>query len=158
MNLGIEIAALFQRDLLRIAQEIQQFPDDAALWKTAPGVQNSAGNLILHLEGNLREYIGRQLGGAAYSRSRKQEFAGANLTRAELRGRIESLSGTIPGIISTLSAPDLEKSYPQQVFGDPISTAQFLVHLHGHFNYHLGQLDYLRRVLTQSGAVDFVQL
>jgi hypothetical protein len=158
MNLGIELAALFRRDLRRLAQEIEHFPDDAALWNTAPGVRNSAGNLALHLEGNLREYIGRQLGGVDYSRNRRQEFSAAGPTRVEMKGRMEALAASIPEVIAGLSGADWENVYPEQVLGLPLSTAQFLIHLHGHFNYHLGQIDYLRRVLTQGGAVDFAPL
>ena len=158
MNLGTDIAALFRRDLTRLAQEIEQFPDDASLWNTAPGIRNSAGNLALHLEGNLCEYVGRQLGGVAYSRSRKQEFTATGIARVEMAGRMKALAASIPEVISGLSAADWESVYPQQVLGIPLSTAQFLIHLHGHFNYHLGQIDYLRRVLTQSGAVDFAPL
>ena len=158
MNLGTELAALFRRDLMRLAQEVEQFPDDATLWNTAPGIRNSAGNLTLHLEGNLREYIGRQLGGVTYARNRKQEFSATGLARAELKERIEALASSIPKVISGLSGADWESVYPEQVLGIPLSTAQFLIHLHGHFNYHLGQIDYLRRVLTQGGAVDFAQL
>jgi len=155
---GQELAALFQRDLTRLGQELERFPDDAALWERVPGVQNAAGNLMLHLEGNLREYIGRQLGGVDYARNRKQEFTAANLTRAELRERIGALAGSIPEILARLSSEDLEKTFPEQVFSTPMSTRQFVIHLHGHFNYHLGQVDYLRRVLTQEGAANLVQL
>ena len=158
MNLGTEVAALFRRDLKRLAQEIEQFPDDASLWSAAPGVRNSAGNLALHLEGNLREYVGRQLGGVDYSRSRKQEFTATGLTRVEMKSRMEALASSIPDVIAGLSSADWERVYPQQVLGIPLSTAQFVIHLHGHFNFHLGQIDYLRRVLTQSGAVDFAPL
>jgi hypothetical protein len=73
--LGTELAALFARDLQRLRQELDAFPDDAAVWATAPGVTNSAGTLALHLEGNLREYVGRQLGGRAYLRERRAEFS-----------------------------------------------------------------------------------
>jgi hypothetical protein len=158
MALGTELAALFVRDLTRLGQEIDAFPDDGALWSTAPGVRNSAGNLVLHLEGNLRHYIGHHLGGVAYSRSRKQEFSQTGITREELRGRVETLSKMIPGIIAGLSDADWSRAFPEIVFSGPLSTSQFLIHLHGHFNYHLGQIDYLRRILTQGGAVDFIQL
>ena len=69
-----ELAALYKRDLTRVIQEVQAFPDEASLWRIAPGVTNSAGNLVLHLEGNLREYIGRQLGGVAYTRRVRWSF------------------------------------------------------------------------------------
>jgi hypothetical protein len=81
--LASELAALFSRDITRLIQELQAFPDTASLWKTQPGVTNSAGNLALHLEGNLREYIGRQLGHVDYTRDRPAEFGRKDVEQAE---------------------------------------------------------------------------
>ncbi len=78
--LATELSALFVRDLERLIQELQAFPDTASVWKTAPGVTNAAGTLALHLEGNLREYIGRQLGQIAY-----HARAAARIQRARCR-------------------------------------------------------------------------
>ena len=77
------LAALFSRDLTRLVQELQAFPSDESLWERAPGVKNSAGNLVLHLEGNLREFVGRQLGQVAYKRARDQEFAPNGVSRED---------------------------------------------------------------------------
>ncbi len=158
MPLGKELAELFERDLARLKQEIDAFADDAPLWKTAPGVSNSAGNLVLHLEGNLRHYIGFRLGGVAYARSREREFSPSAMTRDELGLRAELLGVMIPGILSRLTDAVLARQFPEIVYSRPLPTSQVLISLHAHFNYHLGQIDYLRRVLTQSGAVDFVQI
>lgn len=155
---GTELAALFRRDLTRLAQELRAFPDEGPLWTKPPGIANSIGNLVLHLEGNLREYIGRQLGGVPYQRQRDLEFSQTGLTLDNLRARVEPLATLIPDILAGLSDADLNRLYPEKPFGSPISTAQYLVHVNGHLNYHLGQIDYLRRILTASGAVDFVQL
>src|SRR5665213_1122760 len=155
---GAELAALFRRDLTRLAQELRALPSDGVLWTKPPGISNSIGNLVLHLEGNLREYIGRQLGGVPYSRRREREFSEAGLTIDNLLARVEPLATQIPEIISGLSDADLNRVYPEEPFNSPISTAQYLVSLNSHLNYHLGQIDYLRRTLTGGGAVDFVQL
>jgi len=158
MNPAQELAALYQRDLTRLLQEVRAFPDSTIFWKTAAGVRNSAGNLVLHLEGNLREYIGRQLGGVAYIRHRDQEFSQTGPTPAEIAIRVESLQQLIPGIIEALSETDLARNFPEELFGKPLSTLQYLVHSHGHFNYHLGQIDYLRRILTGGDSVAFAQI
>jgi hypothetical protein len=155
---GAELAALFRRDLARLAQELRAIPSDGALWTKPPGVSNSIGNLVLHLEGNLREYVGRQLGGVPYIRRREREFSETGLTIDNLLARVEPLAILIPEIIARLSDADLNRLYPEEPFNSPISTAQYLVSLNSHLNYHLGQIDYLRRILTGSGAVDFVQL
>jgi len=155
MSLSIELAALFSRDLERVAQEVAAFPSDEALWKTAPGVTNSAGNLALHLEGNLREFIGRQLGGVAYKRDRPFEFAATGLTRDEVAARIDSVKAIIAPALATAS---LDAVFPENVLGLPLTTRQFLLHLLGHLNYHLGQIDYLRRVNTGDGAIKLAGL
>lgn len=153
-----ELAALFARDLMRLIQQLRAFPDTESLWKIAPGVTNSAGNLALHLEGNLREYIGRHLGNLPYTRQRPLEFSEKGLTAADVIARIEQVHETIPGVIRSLSSAALDAQYPENVLGVPISTRQFLVHLQGHLNYHLGQIDYLRRITTGAGAIPLAGL
>ncbi|MBZ5578998.1 MAG: DUF1572 domain-containing protein [Acidobacteriia bacterium] len=158
MSLPYQIAALFRRDLTRLLQQVQSFSDEAALWKTVPGVANSVGNLVLHLEGNLREYIGRQLGGVSYHRQRDSEFAKTTLPAADLVRRVEAVQELIPRVISTLSREECEALFPEDILGAPGATQQVLISLHGHLNYHLGQIDYLRRVLTGGAAVDYAGL
>ncbi len=155
---GTELAALYRRDLTRLGQELRAIPDDATLWTKPPGIANSIGNLVLHLEGNLREYIGRHLGEVLYTRQRDLEFSQTGLSIENLLARVEALAALIPEIISGLSAADLHQLYPEEPFNSPISTAQYLVSLHSHLNYHLGQIDYLRRIVTGSGPIDFVQI
>jgi hypothetical protein len=158
MSVASELAQLFRRDLTRLVQELKAFAGDEALWQTPPGITNSAGNLALHLEGNLREYIGRQLGGVPYGRQRKLEFSLRAIPAADLIQRIGAVEELIPGIVSGLSQRQLESAYPENVFGAPISAQQFLISLHGHLNYHLGQIDYLRRTLTHGTAIEFAGL
>ncbi|MBM3767862.1 MAG: DinB family protein [Acidobacteria bacterium] len=144
---------LYERDLTRLIQEIEAFPSDEALWEIRGGVTNAAGNLVLHLEGNLREFIGRQLGGVPYQREREKEFSTRGLSRAELAARIAGVREIVPGVIERLSADELAQVYPQNVLGVDLTTHQFVVHLYGHLNWHLGQIDYLRRVMTGDGAL-----
>src|SRR5205807_2191816 len=110
---------------------------------------NSAGNLTLHLEGNLREYIGRLLGGVEYRRTRPEEFARKGVAIAELAARIEDVQRIVPRVIRGVSEEQLRSTFPEDPLGAPLSTQQFLMHLYGHLSYHLGQIDYLRRVLTK---------
>ena len=158
MRIAGELAELFRRDLTRLVQELEAFPDDTSLWRLAPAVQNPAGNLTLHLEGNLREYVGRQLGGVAYERRRDAEFSERGLSRGELIQRIGEVKELVPRVVGGLPETALEAMFPENVFGAPISTRQLLISLHGHLNYHLGQIDYLRRLLTGGAAIEFVGL
>jgi hypothetical protein len=157
--LSSELAALYGRDLTRLMQELQAFPGTEALWATAPGVANAAGTLTLHLEGNLREYIGRQLGHIDYTRDRPLEFSARGVEQTELVTRIEALHAFIPRVIRELSEQTLASPYPESLFATvPMSTVQCLIHLNGHFNYHLGQIDYLRRFTTGAGAIHLAGL
>lgn len=152
------LVVLFSRDLTRLIQELRAFPTDETLWARAPGVKNSAGNLVLHLEGNLREYVGRQLGGVAYSRARDQEFTRAGVSRDELVRRMEEVKELIAKVVSGLGDQALAKPHPERVLERDLCSRDLLVHLHGHLNFHLGQIDYLRRILTEGSAVAFAGL
>jgi len=156
--LGTELAALFARDIERLIQELRAFPDTASLWKTAPGVTNSAGTLALHLEGNLREYIGRQLGQVAYTRQRPLEFSARDVEQSELIARLDAVQEMIPRLIQGLSPSQLEARYPEAIQGASMSTRQFVIHLLAHLSYHLGQIDYLRRMTTGRGAIELAGL
>ena len=153
-----ELAELFARDITRVIQELRAFPDTESVWKTAPGVTNAAGTLALHLEGNLREYIGRQLGQIAYVRQRPLEFSTRGVDRDELIARLEAVGAQIPIVIAALSDAQLSATYPEEFHNTPMSTRQFLIHLEAHLNYHHGQIDYLRRVTTGNGAIDLAQV
>ena len=158
MTLSLDLARLYTRDLTRFMQEIEAFPSDESLWQTLPGITNPAGNLVLHLEGNLREYIGRQLGNLPYQRARNLEFSTKGITKQDLLVRIAELQRTIPAIIGSLTPGQLAFIYPEQVLGVPMTTQMFVIHLAGHLNWHLGQIDYLRRALTGHGAIKLVGL
>lgn len=153
-----ELAELFARDITRVIQELRAFPDTASVWRTAPGVTNAAGTLALHLEGNLREYIGRQLGGIDYTRQRPLEFSTRGVDRDDLISRLEAVHQQIPAVIAALSDEQLQATYPEEFHGVPMTTRQFLVHLEAHLNYHHGQIDYLRRFVTGDGAIALAQV
>lgn len=151
-----ELASLFRRDLTRLNQQIDAFPNNDALWQTVPGVLNAAGNLALHIEGNLREFVGRQLGNLPYQRNRELEFSARYLSRDELSVRLAELSQSIPAVIANLSEGQMAREYPEVGLEAPMTTREFLIHLYGHLNWHLGQVDYLRRILNQRSPVAVV--
>lgn len=158
MRLTEEFANLFERDLERLIQELEAFPDEATLWETPPGISNSAGNLALHVEGNLREYIGRQLGAIAFTRQREQEFARKGVPAADLVAGLREVREVVTRTLLALSDTGLEDDYPEEKFGMRISTRQFVMHVHGHLMFHLGQAGYLRRFLMRGKAISFVEL
>jgi hypothetical protein len=156
--LSTELSALYSRDIQRFIQELQAFPDTASLWQTAPGVANSAGTLALHLEGNLREFIGRQMGQIPFKRDRPLEFSARGVEKVELIARLEAVKESIPRVIAALSDAELAANNSELYMEKAITRHQFLVHLNGHLNYHLGQVDYLRRFATGNGAIDLAGL
>jgi hypothetical protein len=153
VEIATELAELYRRDITRLLQEVRAFGDSPALGQTLPGATNSAANLALHLEGNLREFVGRRLGNVHYVRDRPLEFSATGVAGEALVRRIEDLREVICGVISSLTSDDLSAIFPENVLGMPLTSSEFLIHLLGHFNYHLGQIDYLRRVLMQSQAI-----
>ena len=157
-TLSAELSHLYRRDITRLLQELRAFPDTATLWATAPGVSNAAGTLALHLEGNLREYIGRQLGGIAYERDRPREFSERGVARDELVTRLEAVLEMVPRVIAAIPDVRLAEPYPEAHHGAVLSTRMFLTHLLAHLGYHLGQIDYLRRVTTGAGAIPLAGL
>lgn len=158
MSIAIELAELFKRDLARLVQELSAFSNEETVWQVVPPITNSAGNLALHLEGNLREYIGRQLGNVPYTRQRDLEFAKNTLPKQDLIDRLQAVWELVPGVVSGFSDPALEATYPEEVYSPSLSTGQFVLSLYGHLNYHLGQIDYLRRMLTKVGAIELAGL
>ena len=143
----LHFRGLIERDLASLAKEVDLYPNDEALWTLAPGITNSAGNLVLHLCGNLRHYIGFRLGGLHYQRDRPAEFASSGVSRAELLAEIE-LARQASGTLSSLDPARLDETYPEEVQGESTTVAFFLTHLYGHLRYHTGQVNYHRRLLT----------
>ncbi|MBL7858423.1 MAG: DUF1572 family protein [Cyclobacteriaceae bacterium] len=140
---------LFERDLNKLEEEIKLYPGEELIWAVQGDIKNSAGNLCLHLCGNLQHYIGKNIGGAYYVRNRELEFSARNIPQIEL---LQLISTTREIVLATLLQTDsaiLEKEYPEKVFSYSMSHAYFLIHLEGHLNYHLGQINYHRRLVQQ---------
>jgi uncharacterized damage-inducible protein DinB len=138
---------LFDRDLLRLEEEINLYQSEEALWKIGGEIKNTAGNLCLHLCGNLQHYIGANLGRIAYVRNRDNEFAAKGLSKAQLVAEVQKTRQTVRESLETLKPSVLESEYPEKVYDYPMTTGYFLIHLTAHLNYHLGQINYHRRIL-----------
>jgi uncharacterized damage-inducible protein DinB len=138
---------IFNRDLEKLKTEIASYLPEDDLWKVTEGIKNSAGNLCLHLIGNLNHFIGKELGGFDYTRNRELEFSLKNVPAAELLVQVEETKNVVDSSLSKLSAAALEKVYPLNVFEKEMKTGFFLLHLATHLSYHLGQINYHRRML-----------
>jgi uncharacterized damage-inducible protein DinB len=146
-SLTDDICVLLARDLEGLQREVELFPDDHTLWSTGPGVTNSAGNLARHIAGNLRYFIGDALGGIRYRRDREAEFGARSGSRREIIeevGRaLTVVHDVLPGVTPAQLAAPFE-AHP----GIRVSTQRFLLHLCTHTAFHVGQVGYLRRLLT----------
>ncbi len=146
------IAVILLRDIRTLRRELEAYADERQLWAEPPGITNSGGTLALHLVGNLRHFIGARLGGTRYLRDRPAEFARRDVPRAELLAEIAALEGEVTRAFAGLDSARLEDTFPEEIAGLRLPTGQYLVHLVAHFTFHLGQLDYHRRVVTGQPA------
>jgi len=142
------LQAIIVRDLDAFARELELYPDDTSVWATAPGVTNSAGTLALHVAGNLQHYVGKVLGGTGYVRNRDDEFGRRSGTREELAGELRTAAQVIRRVLPRVTEADLGRDFPEQVGGVTMSTDLFLHHASVHLAHHLGQVGYLRRIVT----------
>jgi hypothetical protein len=140
------LAELFERDLVKLRDEIKNFKDEKNIWKNTDGVTNSAGTLVLHVLGNLNFTIGTQIGSTGYVRNREQEFSLTGVPREKLIADIESTIEVVKTSLTGISQAKLDEIYPLEMAGQK-STAFYLTFFYGHFTYHLGQINYLRRIL-----------
>ncbi|REG86009.1 DUF1572 family protein [Winogradskyella sediminis] len=143
------LITLFQRDLNKIIEEINMYKEESNLWKVEGAITNSAGRLCIHLIGNLNHFIGAVLGNSGYIRQRDLEFSIKDVPKLELIAQIKNTIVVIENTLKSLAASDLQSAYKLQVFNEVMTTEYFLVHLNTHLSYHLGQINYHRRIIDK---------
>lgn len=142
------LKTIFLRDLDKLKTEIEQYPDDESVWVIKGGIKNSAGTLVLHLCGNLQHYVGVGLGKSDYKRDRDKEFSRRDVSRKDLISEIEKTKAAVVTALSKVSPAILETEYPLPVYDYPMTVQFFMIHLAAHFEYHLGQVNYHRRLTS----------
>ena len=145
------LARVLVRDVNAVRRELEAYPDEQSIWVQPPGVANSAGTLALHIAGNLQHFIGAVLGGSGYKRDRAAEFARRDVSRSALIVELEAAIVAIGLGMSQVSEARLAEDFPEVVGGYRVVTGEWLMHLVAHAAYHLGQIDYHRRLVTESG-------
>lgn len=141
------LISLFERDLNKLITEVDLYKNEENLWIVENNITNSAGNLTLHLIGNLNTFIGKEIGKTAYIRDRDLEFSQKNVPRIELIQKINETKIMIKNALNHLTNEDLLEDYPVLKFDETTTIEYLLVHLTLHLNYHLGQINYHRRLL-----------
>jgi len=140
---------LFVRDLKKLKVEIESYSNEQNIWKLNGKIANTAGNLCLHLVGNLNTYIGKELGGTGYVRNRDLEFSQKDIPQKELILKIEQTIEVVDQSLAKLTGAVLQEEYPLLVYETKSSTGFMLGSLLAHLGYHLGQINYHRRLLDK---------
>lgn len=138
---------IFERDLTKLSQEIEAYANERKLWYTEKNIANSAGNLCLHLVGNLNTYIGKTLGKTNYIRNRDLEFSQKDVSKETLLKMISETRDIVKTSLSKISTTQINEQFPVKVFEETTTTGFMLIHLATHLSYHLGQINYHRRLL-----------
>ena len=152
------IAAIIERELRSLRAQVEACSDERDLWLIAPGIANPPGVLAAHLVGNLQHFIGARLGGTGYVRDRDAEFARRDRSRGEVVAAIDETRGVVRATLSALPEGELDLDYPDAIAGVRVTTGDLLIHLASHLAYHLGQIDYHRRLLAGGGPLRSVPI
>lgn len=140
---------LFTRDLNRLKKEIESYKDEKSMWTIENSIKNSGGNLCLHLAGNLKTFIGNSFADYGYIRKRDFEFGGKFVPREKLLQEVDEAIAIVNKGLSNITEEQLEGNFPVVIWAEPTGMVFTLLHLHSHLNYHLGQVNYHRRIIDK---------
>jgi hypothetical protein len=143
------LVQIYEMDLRKVIEEIKKYENEEDLWKLQAGITNSGGNLALHLIGNINHFFGSILGGTDYKRERELEFSNKNASRSEIIERLENAILVLKDALNNLSDDDFHKDYPIDFGGGQQKTFAVIIYMLSHLNYHLGQINYHRRLLAK---------
>lgn len=141
-----EFRHFFLRNLDKLIAEIEAFPSEESLWHTAGDVTNPAGTLALHIAGNLQHFVGALLGHTGYVRDRDREFSARYVPRADILAGLHTTRNIVDQVLGQMDDQRCGEVYPSGHFGENRSIRHALLQLLSHLNYHLGQVNYLRRL------------
>ena len=145
--LNNDLANFYERDIRKLIEEVSLFRNEEDLWRTQGSMKNSSGNLVLHIIGGLNHLIGATLAQTGYVRNRDQEFIIKDVKRKYLVAQLEELIPMINKTLNAITGDRMDSDYPIFFDKPKASISYVLVQLLLHLNYHLGQVNYLRRIL-----------
>lgn len=156
-DLSSELARFLLRELETLRRELEAYPEDGLVWSSPPGAPNSAGTLALHLAGHIQHHVGAVLGGTSYARDRDSEFATRGLSRQSLLARLAEAERAVASVLPGMTDSSLNEVFPDPLRGVQVTTREALLQVATHAAYHVGQVDYHRRLVTgDSAGVDAV--
>ena len=142
-----EIASHYESDILKLIEEVNSFKNEENLWNTCGTIKNSSGNIALHIIGGLNYLVGAKLSHTGYVRNRDQEFTVKRVDRKIIIEQLQGLLGLIKNTISKMTQEQMESPFPIFFDKENATNDYVLIQLLLHLNYHLGQVNYLRRSL-----------
>ena len=142
------ITSQYSKYLAKLEEEISLYNSEADLWKLTGDLKNTPGNLALHLCGNLKHNIGAVMGSNGYVRNRDLEFSQTGISKADIISEIRSTAEMVIPIVETQDADSLSRDFPEKSHGEDQTYYDALIRLALHFGYHVGQINYHRRILT----------
>lgn len=141
------LIALYDRDLKALRIEIESYSDEASIWKIAPGINNPGGNVFLHLMGNLNTFFGSVYANTGYVRDRPLEFSTTGISRVKLLSMLDEIHPIVLRVLREFPEENLGSIYPIKIFDEEKTVSYIFIHLETHLAYHLGQINYHRRLL-----------
>jgi hypothetical protein len=142
----LDFNELYVREIDNLHKEISAYGDERKLWIVSGEIKNSPGNLCLHLLGNVNHFIGATLSKTGYVRNREEEFAVKNISKEKLLADIAAARAMVEKVFNGMNQMEMQKDFPAELFGKR-STEYMLCYFLGHFMYHLGQINFHRRLI-----------
>ncbi len=145
---------LFGESIPRLKKCLDKLSDEQ-IWYRPNNSSNSVGNLVLHLHGNVRQWVVAGLAKNPDVRERQKEFDEKGpVPRAQMIGDMDQLMLEVDQILNKVSTKDLLEVRDVQGFKE--SGLSILVHITEHFSYHVGQMTYIVKMLkdTDMGYYD----
>lgn len=146
--ISTSLIPMYERDLNKLKDEISAYDPETNLWIIKHEIKNSVGNLCLHITGSLQYMIGTLLGGTSYIRNRDAEFSLKNIPKADLLAGVDDAKQVVIRVLGSITESDLTKVYPAKIGNNDVPAEYVIIHLYGHLNYHLGQINYHRRLTS----------
>jgi len=150
-TLTVTAAGLLTRELRAMQRELEGYATEPQIWQVHPALSNTGGTLALHVAGNLLHFVGAVLGGSGYVRNRDAEFSRRDVPRAELILELDRAIEAVESALAGVTESQLAEWYPLPVANRRVRTGEFVLHLATHLAYHLGQVDFHRRIVMGDG-------
>ncbi len=136
------------RELQGLKSELLAYENEGDIWRSVPGLPNTAGTIALHVAGCLQHFVGAQLGGSGFVRDREAEFSRRDVSVAEIVSELDQTIAALDATFAGLGEATTDRPFPLEIAGVRPTVGEYLVHLLSHLAYHLGQVDYHRRCVT----------